>query len=91
MPTPSKMLRSAAEAYDPRDRLLTFRDLADLSQSEAAEIVDVHRVTWARWESGDRRPDRRARDKFREAADEIEKGEWSALIVAPDPEESTDE
>lgn len=37
--------------------LLTWRRARDLSQKEAAEIFDVERKTWGRWETGERHPE----------------------------------
>lgn len=52
------------------DHLRRWRRRNGLTQQEAADWLEVHQVTWARWESGARRLARR--DLVLEVADFLE-------------------
>jgi hypothetical protein len=67
----SLLFKDAADTWTPTNHLQSIRQLLDLTQQAAAELVDVDRVTWARWESGASRPDNEYRKRFEHLADTL--------------------
>lgn len=50
----------------PPKRARAIREEAGVSQEQIARALDVHRVTIARWESGERRPVGRRAHRYSE-------------------------
>lgn len=69
--TAALLLHDAAEELNPDDHLRAARELLDWTQQEAADAIDVDRVSWARWESADSRPNDTVRSSLEALANHL--------------------
>lgn len=67
----ARLLRKAADKYQPGALLKQARDVAGWTQQQAADEHGVSREAWAYWEGGLRVPGDESREKMREVVDRL--------------------